>query len=200
MRLAKLVSGALQLFSKIVELRLNLFQKIRKFQADFLGVQRRLLRPLSMGVRVSILTRSGRLRIGSLMPRVPSVVFMRVLYRFLLGRLTGWCWRRRFREVSVGLEQVWLQHLAQCGWQILLRELVLPARTPFFDRPAQLLLERLRDGVKRPKGFSPLDYRYCCRGVGPDCTLDCRQRNKLCFGWLQRFQVELQQPRFVFSN
>ena len=99
-----------------------------------------------------------------------------------------------------GFAQFQLKDLAQHGWQILLSDLFLPARTPFSKSLAQLVLEWLRNGFKGLKRFGPFDHCYCCRRVCAGCALDSRQRHELSFSGLKSFQVELQQPWFIFAD
>src|SRR5271154_89801 len=114
-----------------------------------------------------------------------SILLMRRLNGFLPGRLN----RRRLREFVDGISEFRLQGLFQEGRQILLRELFLPARTPFSENFGQLLLERFRDGVKWLIGLGPLNHRDSRRRVGSGRTLNRSERHELCFGRLQGFQI-----------
>src|SRR5277367_338305 len=126
-RLAKVISRDFQLFSKIVELRLDLLQKIREIEVRFLRLlllDWRLLQPLPMRSFGSIVTLTSGLRSALWALLGTSILLVRTLNGFLLGRLNS----RRIRKFIAGLGEFRLQDLFQDGRQILLRELFLPAR------------------------------------------------------------------------
>src|SRR5271166_213042 len=102
------------------------------------------------------------------------------------------------RELVLG--QFCLNEFVQEGRQILRCELFLPSRTPFPESLRQFLLYRFRDGIERLKRFGPFNHRYDRRWIGAGRTLDCGQRQELRLRWFQRFEVELQQPRFVLPD
>ena len=125
-RLAKVISGDLQLFPKIVELRLDLLQKLREIEVRllrFLVLYWRLLQPLPMRSFGPTVAMTGGLRSALWTLLGTPILLMRSLNGFLLGRLNS----RQLRKFVAGLSEFRLQDLFQDGRQILLRELFLPA-------------------------------------------------------------------------